>query len=251
MTKSSRKMSDAGCDEIFFGVETGSPRMQRTLKKKLKLDRAPEVVRKACELGILATCGFIVGFPQERMEDVAQTMRLMLELYFAGDRDLSRIASSPARSLSGQPAVPSNTGTPLPLTTICPIFPFTRPLRWIWNSSRNIPQVFSTLYHYIPEHVDREVFVRVTHLMLNLLHMRHTAFWLLRDVKLGFPESLLERIADLELPSDNIFSHLGDTQSLLAVSAFIRRVVNDTGIGSSSDPRFHEVRFGLAHSRHG
>ena len=61
--------------------------MQRTLNKKLKLDKAPEVIRKSCDLCICSTCGFIVGFPQERMEDLAQTMRLMLELYFAGDRD--------------------------------------------------------------------------------------------------------------------------------------------------------------------
>ena len=106
------------------------------------------------------------------------------------------------------------------------------------------PKVFSTLYHYIPEHVDREVFVRVTHLMLNLLYMRHTAFWLLRDVRLGFPESLLERIADLKLPSDNIFSHLGDTQSLLAVSAFIRLVVNELGL--ETHPIHDFMKFDLA-----
>ena len=99
--------------------------------------------------------------------------------------------------------------------------------------------------------LDREVFIRVTHLMLNLLHMRHTAFWLLRDVKLGFPESLLERIADLDLPSDNIFSHLGDTQSLLAVSAFIRRVVNELGL--EAHPIHDFMKFDLAwhDSRHG
>ena len=61
---------------------------------------------------------------------------------------------------------------------------------------------------------------------------------------MGFPESLLERIADLELPSDNIFSHLGDTQSLLAVSAFVRRVVNELGL--EAHPIHDFMKFDLA-----
>jgi radical SAM superfamily enzyme YgiQ (UPF0313 family) len=237
------KMAEAGCDQIFYGVETGSPRMQRTLNKKLKLDKAPEVVRKSCELGIRSTCGFIVGFPQERIEDVAQTMRLMLDLDFAGDRGA---AVSQIRLLVPFPGSPlyQEYGNSLAIDHHLSDFSVYPSTAVDMEFIEKFPRVFSTLYHYVPEHLDREVFVRVTYLMLNLLHLRHTAFLLLRDSKLGFPDSLLERIADLKLPSDNIFSHLGDTQSLLAVSAFIRQVVNELGL--EAHPIHDFMKFDLA-----
>ena len=203
--------------------------MQKVLNKKLKLDRAPEVVRKACELGILCDVRIYCRIPAGADRRMWPKPCVSCWSYISLVTGMRLNCIFACSFLSGEPIVRADTETPLPLTNIYRIFPFTRPLRLIWSSSKKYPQVFSTLYHYVPEHLDREFFVRVTYLMLNLLHMRYTAFLLLRDVKLGFPESLLERIADLELPSDNIFSHLGDSQSLLAVSAFVRQVVNELG----------------------
>ena len=237
------RMADAGCDEIFFGVETGSPRMQQIVNKRLKLVRAPAVVSKACELGMLATCGFIVGFPQERMEDVAQTMRLMLDLYFAGDRDQVALHLRLLVPFPGSPLY-EEYGNSLAIDHHLSDFSVYPSTPVDMEFIKKYPQVFPTLYHYIPDHLDREVFLRVTHLMLNLLHMRYTAFLLLRDVQLGFPESLLERVADLQLPSDNIFSHLGDTQSMLAVSAFVGQVLDELGL--ETHPIHDLIKFDLA-----
>jgi radical SAM superfamily enzyme YgiQ (UPF0313 family) len=237
------KMAEAGCNQIYYGVESGSPRMQRILNKKLKLDKAPEVVRKSCELGIRPTFGFIAGFPQERMEDLAQTMRLMLDLYFACERDVIELYLRLLVPFPGSPLY-EQYGHSLAIDRHLSDFSIYPSTAVDMEFIKKYPQVFSPLYYYIPEHVDREVFVRVTHLMLNLLDLRYTAFWLLRDIKLGFPESLLERIADLELPSDNIFSHVGDAQSLLAVSAFVRAVVNELGL--ETHPIHDFIKFDLA-----
>jgi len=237
------KMSEAGCDQIFYGVETGSPRMQRVLNKKLKLDRASQVVRQSCELGIRSTGGFIVGFPQERMEDVAQTMRLMLELYFAGNRDQVELHLRLLVPFPGSPLY-KDYGDSLAIDQHLSDFSVYPTTPVDMEFIKKFPQVFPTLYHFIPEHIDREFFVRVTYLMLNLLHMRHTAFLLLRDARLGFPDSLLEGIADLKLPPDNIFSHLGDTQSLVALSAFIGQMVDELGL--EAHPIYDFIRFDLA-----
>ncbi|MGO9567912.1 MAG: B12-binding domain-containing radical SAM protein [Desulfomonilaceae bacterium] len=237
------RMAAAGCDQIFYGVETGSPRMQRVLNKRLKLERALEVVRKTCELGIRATCGFIVGFPQERSEDLAQTLRLMLELHFAGDREEISLYLRLLVPFPGSPLYEKN-GKSLALDQHLSDFSVYPSNPVDMEFIKKYPQVFSTLYHYIPEHLDREFFVRVTYLMINLLFMRYTSFLLLRDVKLGFPESLLDRIADLELPSDNIFNHQGDPLSLLAVSAFVRQVVNE--LGFETHPVHDFIKFDLA-----
>ncbi len=236
------KMAEAGCDEIFFGIETGSPRMQKIVNKKLKLNRAPEIVRKACELGILATCGFIVGFPRERIEDVAQTMSLMLEIYFSGDRDEAALHLRLLVPFPGSPLY-EQYGHSLAIDQHLSDFSVYPSTPVDMEFIKKYPQVFSTLYHYVPEHLDRELFVRVTYLMLNLLHMRYTAFLLLRDAQLGYPDSLLERIVDLELPSDNIFNHLGDSHSLAAISVFVRQVVNDLGF---EDHPIHDfIKFDL------
>ena len=120
----------------------------------------------------------------------------------------SRIASSPARSFPRQSVIPEY-GNSLAIDHHLSDFSVYPSTAVDMELIEKFPQVFSTLYHYIPEHLDREVFVRVTYLMLNLLHLRHTAFLLLRDSKLGFPESLLERIADLKLPFRQHLQPLG------------------------------------------
>jgi radical SAM superfamily enzyme YgiQ (UPF0313 family) len=237
------KMAEAGCDEIFFGIETGSPRMQKLVDKRLKLDRAPQVVRKTCELGILATCGFIIGFPQERIEDVARTMRLMLELYFAGDRDEVALHLRLLVPFPGSPLY-EQYGNSLAIDRHLSDFAVYPTTPVDIEFAKKHAHMFSPLYYYIPDHLDREVFVRIAYLMLNLLKMRYTAFFLLKDTKLGFPESLLERIADLKLPSDNIFAHQGDTQSLLVVAAFLRLVANQLGL--ETHPIHDFIKFDLA-----
>ncbi len=177
-------------------------------------------------------------------------MRLMLELYFAGDRDEVELYLRLLVPFPGSPLY-EQYGNSLAIDRHLSDFSVYPSTPVDMEFIKKYPQVFSTLYHYIPEHLDREVFVRVTYLMLNLLHMRYTAFLTIEGRQLGFPESLLERIADLELPSDNIFSHLGDTQSLVAVSAFVRQVVNE--LGFETHPIHDFMKFDLAwhDSRHG
>ena len=83
-----RMMKEAGCTNIFLGVETGSPRMQKILRKNLKLEdvctRAAEI-RKA---DMLTTVSLIYGLPDETTEDLRQTIALAEKLYLAGAWDV-------------------------------------------------------------------------------------------------------------------------------------------------------------------
>lgn len=72
-----RAMADAGCTSIFFGIETGSPRMQRVTRKRLAIELVPPTLRTAGALGMKATAAFIIGFPQEQPDDLEQTLELM------------------------------------------------------------------------------------------------------------------------------------------------------------------------------
>ncbi len=222
------RMAAAGCNSIYFGIETGSPRMQKLLNKRLKLDRAPSVIRKVCDFGIVASSGFILGFPQEKMSDIAQTMRLMLEIYFSGQAGFSEISTWLLVPFPGSPLF-EKYGGQLALDGHLSNFAASPATLVDIEFAKNHPEVFSSFYHFVPEHVPREIFVKVAHLMKNMLCLRYTAFALLKDPQLGYPESLLARITELRLPDGNIFSHIGSPETLAQVSGFIAEVINGLG----------------------
>jgi hypothetical protein len=62
-------MAKAGCTGIFFGIETGSERMQRVINKKLDLAEARQRIACADRSGIHTTVAFIVDFPVALLQD--------------------------------------------------------------------------------------------------------------------------------------------------------------------------------------
>ena len=72
-------MEKAGCTGIFFGIETGSARMQQTIGKKLDLDQAAEAIRCAESLQVRSTVSMIAGFPDETQEDLRSTVNFLID----------------------------------------------------------------------------------------------------------------------------------------------------------------------------
>jgi hypothetical protein len=71
-------MAKGGCRGIFFGVETGSERMQKMIDKRLDPKRAEEIIDATERMGIRSTVALITGFPEETWEDLRQTMRIFM-----------------------------------------------------------------------------------------------------------------------------------------------------------------------------
>jgi radical SAM superfamily enzyme YgiQ (UPF0313 family) len=71
-------MARAGCDGIFFGVETGSRRMQKIIEKDLDPDRAKVMIATAERLGISTTVALITGFPEENWSDLRETVDMYM-----------------------------------------------------------------------------------------------------------------------------------------------------------------------------
>jgi radical SAM superfamily enzyme YgiQ (UPF0313 family) len=69
-------MARSGCDGIFLGVESGSPRMQKIINKHLDVERARDVIKVSASLGFRTTVSLITGFPEEEREDVTCTLNL-------------------------------------------------------------------------------------------------------------------------------------------------------------------------------
>ncbi len=73
-------MKQAGCRDIYFGVETGTEEMQKLINKRLNLEQSRQIISKNTEVGISATVGFIAGLPKE--SDVSLRGTLTEALYY-------------------------------------------------------------------------------------------------------------------------------------------------------------------------
>ncbi|CUU50886.1 B12-binding domain-containing radical SAM protein [Clostridium beijerinckii] len=74
-------MFESGCNNIFMGIETGSARMQKQINKNLKLSGLLDMVDYIQQKNIKLTISFIYGFPNETMEDIKETLEMIVALY--------------------------------------------------------------------------------------------------------------------------------------------------------------------------
>jgi hypothetical protein len=72
-------MSAAGCDGIFFGIETGSPRLQKVIDKHLDVGKAAAVVDSTARHNMSTTTSMIIGFPEEERGDVEATVGFLID----------------------------------------------------------------------------------------------------------------------------------------------------------------------------
>ncbi len=72
---------ECGCEEIHFGVESGSQRMiDECINKRIKVDKVIPILERTLDAGILPRASFIFGMPGETIDDVSQTMHLIMEM---------------------------------------------------------------------------------------------------------------------------------------------------------------------------
>jgi radical SAM superfamily enzyme YgiQ (UPF0313 family) len=84
------RMARSGCTGIYVGLETGSARLQREVKKNLRLDAAISTIRLCQAMGLHVTASLIFGYPQERAEDLAETLRCYFELLLPHPSPMAR-----------------------------------------------------------------------------------------------------------------------------------------------------------------
>lgn len=73
-------MSKSGCTGIFFGIETGSNRLQKIINKNLDINKVIPVIQSVAKYNIKYVLSFIYGFPQEEECDLRQTVALIQNL---------------------------------------------------------------------------------------------------------------------------------------------------------------------------
>ncbi|MFH1656755.1 MAG: radical SAM protein [Candidatus Nealsonbacteria bacterium] len=73
-------MHKAGCIRISFGIESGSPRILKVIKKNITIEQAKNAVQMASDVGMHVVSNFMVNLPEESEEDLKMTADLIKEL---------------------------------------------------------------------------------------------------------------------------------------------------------------------------
>ena len=71
-----KKMKKAGCVRIHFGVESGNPRIVRTMNKGVSIKQVENAFDICKRVGIKTLAYFMMGNPGETLDDVKDTLRL-------------------------------------------------------------------------------------------------------------------------------------------------------------------------------
>ena len=75
--KLARKMYDAGCRTLCFGVESGSNSTLQKMRKIHKISEVEQALSRVNNAGIACDIGLMVGFPGETEEDFQQTLKFV------------------------------------------------------------------------------------------------------------------------------------------------------------------------------
>ncbi len=75
-----RLIRRSGCKMVMMGIESGSPRMLKIMKKRMRIPELIEVNKRLRKFDIMPHYFFMMGFPTETEEDLAKTMSLKMRL---------------------------------------------------------------------------------------------------------------------------------------------------------------------------
>ena len=173
-------MARAGCVSIFFGIETGSARLQKVIGKRLDLEDARKVAARAGGLGMETTVSLIIGFPDETMDDLRGTMG------FIGDSLSMGKATPHLHLLSPLPGTPLHLAHrhELVLEDVCTDISHAG---WVQrDAERRLiaahPDVFPNFYAIPTPHLDRRFLQELREFVVRTSHRFR---WMLAAIQQG------------------------------------------------------------------
>lgn len=75
-----QEMKAAKCKEVWIGVESGSPKILKELRKGVTVNRIKQVFQWTKEVGLIRRAYFLIGAPSENMDDIKLTEKLAQEI---------------------------------------------------------------------------------------------------------------------------------------------------------------------------
>jgi anaerobic magnesium-protoporphyrin IX monomethyl ester cyclase len=75
-----KEMKAAGCKTIWFGVESGSPRILEKINKGVTIEQTEQAFKMCKEEGIQTACSFLLGIPGETVADMEASFKFARKL---------------------------------------------------------------------------------------------------------------------------------------------------------------------------
>ena len=187
-----KNMTASGCNGIFCGMETGSKRMQKIIGKNLSLDNISAKIELFHKYKIDAHIAYIVGFPEEKKEDIYDTLASALEATTCFTSVQSSILSPVADTkvyfenqdkLSFDGYFGSYSKTIL-----------TEPE--INNYIKKYKDIFSSFYYVHNKNVSRELIILADELITNMPCFKFSVFVIISTLGIEFIKSKIPVILE-------------------------------------------------------
>jgi len=149
-------MSDAGCNEIFVGLESATEKMQKVVNKRLDIHKFGIPLENAVSLNIRFGLSFIVGFPEEDDDDIAAIFAYALKAKRLC-RDMAQVKIHTLAPLVGSPLYEKYKDR-LSFDDYGSVAATDIPLRWgrLREMMKPFPEIFS-LYFHLPIDKDKRI----------------------------------------------------------------------------------------------
>lgn len=188
-------MKEAGCRGVYYGLETGSQRMQALIAKRLDIEELLKVINSTAAHALEVTTSMIIGFPNEEIADLRDTLRVFLDLKAAGHVmvQLHVLAPMPGSTLScegyrlGYDAMPSD-------------FSDTAHVLDAEDDTliRGNPEIFCNFWHYENPAIRRGRFLFIAHFLV-LASIYYVGA--LRTAAKHSRDALIERLLTGDMPA--------------------------------------------------
>lgn len=74
-------LETCGLQRLSIGVETASKKMRSLINKQGSIEDIEQVVTRLSKMNIQIWCSYIINFPEETMDDLYESIKLILKLY--------------------------------------------------------------------------------------------------------------------------------------------------------------------------
>ena len=162
-------MWKSGCRAIFFGIESGSEKIQKIINKNLNLTDAVKKVNYATNLGMKVIVSYMAGFHDETDEDIDKTLRSVLRMAITGaEPQMTLLSILPGTSLYQQFIDKLEyDGKSFGISGSS----MTEPVTDLVKTNRRL---FSSFYFLPNEHLEREDLLFISYLVNLLIHFLPT-----------------------------------------------------------------------------
>lgn len=233
-------MYAAGCRSIFFGIETGSQRLQRDILKKLDVEDAAARALEASTLGFDVTASLIIGFPNESREDICDTINLIFRLRALRPK-IQTVQVHLLSPLSGTELTTANIqsicfdGHITDMTSVKALSE--------WERSEIIADrdLFSSFYYFTNREIRRAAYRSMYWILFFMARFETVSKLLWEQLRDETGSALFEAVDSHPIEELDEMEHQQSSYSLPLLRGWLHQFIDSDKIAQNSRPLLHEA----------